>query len=278
MCTFSLAISIGTALLLPLSIVTNEVLLLYPDSYYIQWLNESLIHGVWNYVFLFSNISLFILLPFAYFFTESEGFSGYKKGISARVYEALVLLVLLSVLVLGIAYLLCRLLGYNDMGLINLLTLWQYLPFVYSCVSFCGVLLLLVCTPRGIAHLFTVLGDVITKPFIFNNLKANYEVAAINEMSLKRKLEQLTSKAEFAVSKSKSMPSLSSMETFMNGKSNSRHNSNSGTNQNGSYPYSRYNGVNLAQLGSDLAEAEVTRKKYEKQLRVRTQQKKRRLN
>lgn len=153
MCYLSLATSIGSALLLPFSIVTNEVLLLYPDSYYIQWLNESLVQGLWNYVFLLSNISLFVLLPFAYFFTESEGFSGSKKGIMARVNEAVVLLMLLAVLILGMTYLLCSVLGYNDMNFKNLLLMWHYLPFLYSCVSFLGVLLLLLCTPVGIGKL-----------------------------------------------------------------------------------------------------------------------------
>ena len=35
--------------------------------------------GLWNLVFLFSNMSLVFLMPFAYFFTESEGFAGTKK-------------------------------------------------------------------------------------------------------------------------------------------------------------------------------------------------------
>lgn len=35
--------------------------------------------GLWNLVFLFSNMSLVFLMPFAYFFTESEGFAGSKK-------------------------------------------------------------------------------------------------------------------------------------------------------------------------------------------------------
>uniref|UniRef100_T1GL44 Uncharacterized protein n=1 Tax=Megaselia scalaris TaxID=36166 RepID=T1GL44_MEGSC len=43
MCTFSLAVAIGAALLLPVSIASNEVLLLYPNSYYVKWLNSSLI-------------------------------------------------------------------------------------------------------------------------------------------------------------------------------------------------------------------------------------------
>ncbi|KAI1892247.1 hypothetical protein AGOR_G00131390 [Albula goreensis] len=79
LCTFTLSVSVGAVLLLPLSILSNEVLLSFPQSYYMQWLNGSLIHGLWNLVFLFSNLSLFLLMPFAYFFTESEGFVGSKR-------------------------------------------------------------------------------------------------------------------------------------------------------------------------------------------------------
>lgn len=185
MCTFTLSVSVGAILLLPVSIVSNEVLLLYPNSYYVQWLNSSLIigkimyrpaspyffyfvhniaksinkdefkfkilnenknnksnygrrklkgitwqmkmsffvltkgttcsvpfnpwnyvglciivilshsqtclqkslisfifflfSGFWNNIFLISNLSLFFFMPFAYFFTESEGFVGVKK-------------------------------------------------------------------------------------------------------------------------------------------------------------------------------------------------------
>lgn len=35
--------------------------------------------GLWNLVSLFSNLCLFVLMPFAYFFLESEGFAGSKK-------------------------------------------------------------------------------------------------------------------------------------------------------------------------------------------------------
>ncbi|XP_042527520.1 limb region 1 protein homolog isoform X4 [Dipodomys spectabilis] len=43
--TFTLAVSAGTVLLLPFSIISNEILLSFPQNYYIQWLNGSLIHG-----------------------------------------------------------------------------------------------------------------------------------------------------------------------------------------------------------------------------------------
>lgn len=47
LCTFTLAVSLGAVLLLPFSIISNEVLLSLPRNYYIQWLNGSLIHGAW---------------------------------------------------------------------------------------------------------------------------------------------------------------------------------------------------------------------------------------
>lgn len=45
LCTFTLAVALGAVLLLPFSIIGNEVLLSLPRNYYIQWLNGSLIHG-----------------------------------------------------------------------------------------------------------------------------------------------------------------------------------------------------------------------------------------
>ncbi|KAI4806832.1 hypothetical protein KUCAC02_017630 [Chaenocephalus aceratus] len=75
----TLAVSGGAVFLLPFSIISNEILLSFPKNYYIQWLNGSLIHGLWNLVSLFSNLCLFVLMPFAYFFLESEGFAGSKK-------------------------------------------------------------------------------------------------------------------------------------------------------------------------------------------------------
>ena len=45
LCTFTLTVSLGAVLLLPMSICSNEIMIMYPNSYYIKWLNGSLIHG-----------------------------------------------------------------------------------------------------------------------------------------------------------------------------------------------------------------------------------------
>lgn len=145
MCAFTLAISIAAFLLLPVSITTNE--LTWIDDTRTKW---SLLNGMWSYVFLFSNLSLFVLLPFAYFFTESEGFSGSRRGMASRLSETCVLLLIVAIIVLGCTYTICCLffgLGCHVSGM-QLLTIWQYLPFLYSCISFIGALLLLLCTPK----------------------------------------------------------------------------------------------------------------------------------
>jgi len=152
MCAFTLAISIAAFLLLPVSITTNEFTCI--DDTRTKW---SILNGMWSYVFLFSNLSLFVLLPFAYFFTESEGFSGSRRGMLSRLRETCVLLIIMSIIVLGLTYTTCCLMFGIGCYVSSILTIWQYLPFLYSCISFIGALLLLLCTPLGISHLFTVL-------------------------------------------------------------------------------------------------------------------------
>ncbi|KAL3217394.1 hypothetical protein MRX96_032398 [Rhipicephalus microplus] len=191
MCCFSLAVSLGAALLLPVSIISNEVLLLYPSSFYVQWLNSSLIHGLWNEIFLFSNISIFILLPFAYLFTESEGLPGSQKGLISRFYETFLVFTLVAALLFGMTFLLSAILDYGQTSMQSLFALWcGYLPFLYSCLSCFGVVLLLICTPVGFARLFTVLGELVIKP------KDEHQCAMMEEENLRRRAHIISHELE----------------------------------------------------------------------------------
>uniref|UniRef100_A0A3Q1FWZ9 Limb development membrane protein 1-like n=1 Tax=Acanthochromis polyacanthus TaxID=80966 RepID=A0A3Q1FWZ9_9TELE len=193
LCTFTLSVAVCAVLLLPISILSNEVLLTFPHSYYMQWLNGSLIHGLWNLVFLFSNLSLVFLMPFAYFFTESEGFAGSKKGVMARVYEAVVLLLLLALLVLGIVWVASALL-HDNIARKSLYDLWEYyLPYLYSGISLFGVLLLLLCTPFGLSRMFSVTGSLLVKPRLLEDVEDTLSCTAFEEDSLSRKLNCNTS-------------------------------------------------------------------------------------
>ncbi|XP_019875140.1 protein Lilipod isoform X2 [Aethina tumida] len=201
LCTFSLAVSIGAVLLLPISIVSNEVLIIYPNSYYIKWLNSSLIQGLWNYVFLFSNLSIFVLLPFAYLFTESEGFFGHRKGLMARLYETFTVFCLLGLVVLGMTYVISALIDKDKSSIQTILNLWSYyLPFLYSCISFMGVLILLVSTPMGFVHLFDVVGQFLIKPHFLRDINEEYFTCALEEECLRRRLKQTQRTGKFYVS------------------------------------------------------------------------------
>uniref|UniRef100_F7AR89 Limb development membrane protein 1 like n=1 Tax=Equus caballus TaxID=9796 RepID=F7AR89_HORSE len=194
LCTFTLAVALGAVLLLPFSIISNEVLLSLPRNYYIQWLNGSLIHGLWNLVFLFSNLSLIFLMPFAYFFTESEGFAGSRKGVLGRVYETVVMLMLLTLLVLGIVWVASAIVDNNKASRESLYDFWEYyLPYLYSCISFLGVLLLLVCTPLGLARMFSVTGKLLVKPRLLEDLEEQLYCSAFEEAALTRRICNPTS-------------------------------------------------------------------------------------
>uniref|UniRef100_A0A672L3F9 Limb development membrane protein 1-like n=1 Tax=Sinocyclocheilus grahami TaxID=75366 RepID=A0A672L3F9_SINGR len=135
-----------------------------PDMVMLLHFPKNALFGLWNLVFLFSNLSLVFLMPFAYFFTESEGFAGSKKGIMARVYETAVMLLLLSLLVLGIVWVASALIHHNT-ARESLYDLWEYyLPHLYSGISLFGVLLLLLCTPFGLSRMFSVTGSLLVKP------------------------------------------------------------------------------------------------------------------
>ncbi|XP_078287671.1 limb region 1 homolog-like protein isoform X1 [Rhinoraja longicauda] len=190
MCTFTLAVSAGAVFLLPFSIISNEILLSLPENYYMQWLNGSLLHGLWNLVFLFSNISLVFLMPFAYFFTESEGFAGSKKGVMARVYETFVVLFLLTLLVLGIVWVASAIINNDAASRESLYAdLWDYyLPYLYSCISLFGVQLLLLCTPFGLSRMFTVTGQLLVKPRLLEDLEEQLNCTRFEEAAVLHKL------------------------------------------------------------------------------------------
>ncbi|KAM8979896.1 limb region 1 protein homolog isoform X2 [Sarcophilus harrisii] len=198
--TFTLAVSAGAVLLLPFSIISNEILLSFPQNYYIQWLNGSLIHGLWNLASLFSNLCLFVLMPFAFFFLESEGFAGLKKGIRARILETVVMLILLALLILGIVWVASALIDNDAASMESLYDLWEfYLPYLYSCISLMGCLLLLLCTPVGLSRMFTVMGQLLVKPTILEDLDEQIYIITLEEEALQRKLNGLSSSVEYNV-------------------------------------------------------------------------------
>uniref|UniRef100_J3QM78 Limb region 1 n=1 Tax=Mus musculus TaxID=10090 RepID=J3QM78_MOUSE len=170
--TFTLAVSAGAVLLLPFSIISNEILLAFPHNYYIQWLNGSLIHG----------------------------YAGMKGGIRARILETLVMLLLLALLILGMVWVASALIDSDAASMESLYDLWEfYLPYLYSCISLMGCLLLLLCTPVGLSRMFTVMGQLLVKPAILEDLDEQIYMITLEEEALQRRLHGLSSSVEYNV-------------------------------------------------------------------------------
>ena len=186
LCMFGLAIAIGIALLLPMTIISNEILLLYPENEYpnLRWLNDNLIKQLWHYIFIFSNFC-FILIPFSYFFAESTGFSTSTDSFCSRILQAiletqLTLTIILSCIFLGLS----TVFPIFQANIFQLITFWLNFPFLYSCISFFGAILLLVCIPKGILNLVYLLDGYITRPYLVNSTTEKYDRVSIEETVL----------------------------------------------------------------------------------------------
>jgi len=192
LCTFTLATCFGAVLLLPMSIIANEIIRLTPQSFYWKWLNSSLLYGLWNSIFLFSNLSLFMFLPFAHLFVESIGLPGYKKGIKSRIIETSLLLFLISFCMIGMSFIASAIFDSDNAKSQSFLNISDYhLPFLYSCISFIGVLFLLICTPLGFARLFTIVSNLIMKSTFRVDLKEELEVAEFEQSCMLQRIDDL---------------------------------------------------------------------------------------
>lgn len=192
LCTFTLATCFGAVLLLPMSIIANEVITIAPQSFYWKWLNSSLLHILWNIIFLFSNVSLFLFLPFAHLFVESIGLPGYKKGIKSRVIETGLILVLLAICMIGVSFIASAVFDYDNAKSQSVLNISSYyLPFLYSCISFIGVLFLWICTPLGFARLFTVVSNLIMKSTFRIDLKEELDAVEFEEQCIQYRIQDL---------------------------------------------------------------------------------------
>eukprot|EP01116_Phalansterium_solitarium_P008597 TRINITY_DN22534_c0_g1_i1.p1 TRINITY_DN22534_c0_g1~~TRINITY_DN22534_c0_g1_i1.p1 ORF type:complete len:520 (-),score=51.99 TRINITY_DN22534_c0_g1_i1:232-1659(-) len=143
--TVSLSIALAAMLLLPVTIISHEVLTRYPNNDYIRWLDRDLIFGLWNFIFIGSNFAFLAMLPFAYFYYEADGI-GKARGVIARLWEATLVLVLVLFMLAGLIYLAHQLLS-------SMADPVDYIPFTYSMISSVGALLVLCSMPVGFYRL-----------------------------------------------------------------------------------------------------------------------------
>ncbi|OCT75498.1 hypothetical protein XELAEV_18030678mg [Xenopus laevis] len=110
-------------------------------------------------------------------------------GIKARILETIVVLILLALLIFGIVWVASALIDNSSASKESLYDLWDcYLPYLYSCISLMGCLLLLLCTPVGLSRMFTVMGQLLVKPTILEDIDEQIYMIHLQEEALQRKL------------------------------------------------------------------------------------------
>nr|XP_025717921.1 limb region 1 protein homolog isoform X2 [Callorhinus ursinus] len=110
------------------------------------------------------------------------------------------MLVLLALLILGMVWVASALVDKDAASMESLYDLWEfYLPYLYSCISLMGCLLLLLCTPVGLSRMFTVMGQLLVKPTILEDLDEQIYIITLEEEALQRRLNGLSSSVEYNI-------------------------------------------------------------------------------
>uniref|UniRef100_A0A671VYL6 Limb development membrane protein 1 n=1 Tax=Sparus aurata TaxID=8175 RepID=A0A671VYL6_SPAAU len=109
------------------------------------------------------------------------------------IHETFVMLFLLALLILGIVWVASALIDNDAASMESLYDLWEfYLPYLYSCISLMGGLLLLMCTPVGLSRMFTVMGQLLVKPTILEDLDEQIYCIHLQEEALQRRLNGMS--------------------------------------------------------------------------------------
>ncbi|CAG8435326.1 5553_t:CDS:2 [Diversispora eburnea] len=180
LCAAGLAMALAGFSLLPFTMIATELLHddLHNRNYYLSWLNIKLLETLWNYTYIGCNIALFGLLPFAYFYNETDQ----QRTFFAKARDTLTIMSLVGLLMYAFIYVSKKILGIgniDELVILNLLT----------CLGGAGICLK--ATPKGYIQIFSWIGRLPLRPNYRKSLK-NHLIQ--NEMEIKvlqRRLENL---------------------------------------------------------------------------------------
>lgn len=142
---------------------------------------------------------MFVFLPFSHLFLESIGLPGTRKGIKSRIIETILLLTLIAVCVIGISFVATSVFDYDNpkrQSILNILG--YYLPFLYSCLSILGVILLCWSTPLGFICIFDIISKNLVKSSFIADVNEDMEVAELEKITIEKRIFQLENNLLFS--------------------------------------------------------------------------------
>lgn len=185
-CSLALSMSISSWLLVPSSILVSELVLRIGAGSWINWMDESLVQGYWDTIFVGSNISLFFLLPFGYFYSEAEEGTTVFYGFwfNKKIREAMIVWVLVAAAVYGLSQTIKSILELQQADFLVVLcgicvvvsafnSLWHY--------------------PAGISAISSYILKIPMSPFARSKIMQDLNQLEMEENSLKLRQEKLKS-------------------------------------------------------------------------------------
>ncbi|CAG8470632.1 10096_t:CDS:2 [Acaulospora colombiana] len=180
LCAAGLAMALAGFLLLPFTMIATELLHddWHHENYYLSWLDIKLLETLWNYTFIGCNIALFGLLPFAYFYNETD----LQRNFFAKARDTLTIMLLVGLLMFAFIYVTKKILGIvgiHELIVLNLLT----------CLGGAGICLK--ATPKGYIEIFSWIGRLPLRPNYRNFLNSRLHQIKMEIGVLQQKLENL---------------------------------------------------------------------------------------
>eukprot|EP01104_Vermistella_antarctica_P003954 TRINITY_DN1435_c0_g2_i1.p1 TRINITY_DN1435_c0_g2~~TRINITY_DN1435_c0_g2_i1.p1 ORF type:complete len:553 (-),score=91.23 TRINITY_DN1435_c0_g2_i1:174-1832(-) len=183
LCTLGFTITIAAIGVIPLTILSNEIMLVYPHQHIVYWLNRQLVQDLWNTIFVGAHLCLFVLLPFAYFYHESNEMLPKLQG--GRFYYSCFLLLLLSLLVFTLAMVVHSIFWSS----LRLRSVIDFVAAYYSLVTLSGSCLFCVVAPFGF-YAVTLKGLRKFRPWWFrSSLTLTLERLEMEENTLQCRLD-----------------------------------------------------------------------------------------
>ena len=217
-CAFSLTTTLFFIIILPVSMISNEILLAATacknkhkycenSSWYLQWLSTELFSTLWTCISISSIISSFVFLPFCYFFLESEAtiskttrisdesqntfhvkkthqqddrdrYINYIQHLCNRFLQTLVIFVLFF----GILALLTAIFTqFRD--------IWRLPNLFFEGFTVINLFLLLISAPQGFRNMFEKAQQLLEKPIYSLKKESTIFLIQTEIDSLERKLE-----------------------------------------------------------------------------------------
>ncbi|CAG8491249.1 7691_t:CDS:10 [Ambispora leptoticha] len=223
LCAAGLAMALAGFFLLPGTMAATALIELQSSEkgddnnkqhyyYYLGWLDTNLLVTLWNYTFIGCNISLFGLLPFAYFYNETDQL----RNFFAKARESLTLMLLVGLLIYGFIYVSKAILKMNELPSLVVLNL-------LTCLM--GGAICLTATPKGYVKIFSWIYSLPLRPNYRKSLKDKLVENKMETRAWEHKLESLERELHsnnidlsytFMPSVTSSLP-LSSKKLYVNG-------------------------------------------------------------